>query len=88
MRDVYKNVELIRKTLGRTKTSVAAGLGLSLQGYRHIANGSVELGAERLRIIADSFGVEPGVFFDDELTNNVITNHEAKRSALDVKSEE
>lgn len=79
MPKVYENVEIIRQAKGITKTSVAKNLKLSLQGYRHIANGSVDLGAERLRIIAEMFMVEPSIFFDDELTKNVITKLESMK---------
>lgn len=70
---VHTNVERIREAKGITKTHVAKKLGLSLQGYRHITSGNVRLDSERLKIIASIFGVNPGVFFDDKLTESVIT---------------
>ena len=69
---IYKNVERLRKAKGVTKTHLANSLHMSLQGYRHISSGSVRLDVERLKIIADVLGVEPAIFFDNQLTESVI----------------
>lgn len=69
---VHENVERIRIAKGVTKTHIAKKLGLSLQGYRHITSGDARLDTERLKIIANILGVDPGVFFDQELTKSVI----------------
>jgi transcriptional regulator with XRE-family HTH domain len=69
---VHINVERIRKAKGVTKTYLAKKLNLSLQGYRHIASGTVRLDAERLKVIAEVLGVDPAVFFDNKLTESVI----------------
>lgn len=69
---VHQNVEKIRKAKGVTKTHLAKKLNMTLQGYRHIMSGSTRLDVERLRIIAKELGVEPAVFFDNELTETVI----------------
>lgn len=69
---VQKNVERIREAKGVTKTHIANKLGITLQGYRHITTGNVRLDVERLIIIANALGVEPAIFFDDELTDSVV----------------
>ena len=69
---VIENVEKIRKAKGIQKKHIAEKLNLSPMGYSHISKKGCGLTAERLKIIAEVFKVEPGVFFDDELTNNVI----------------
>lgn len=69
---IHENVEKIRKAKGVTKTHLAKKLNLTLQGYRHLASGEVNMNVERLRIIAIDLGVEPAVFFDNELTESVI----------------
>ena len=69
---IYQNVELIRKAKGVTKTHLANRLNLTLQGYRHITSGNVRLDVERLKIISEVLGVDPGVFFDEKLTKSVI----------------
>lgn len=69
---VHENVEKIRVAKGITKTHIANKLNLSLQGYRHITTGEVKLDVERLKIIANVLGVNPAVFFDNELTESVI----------------
>lgn len=69
---IHENVERIRKARGVTKTHIAKRLHLSLQGYRHITTGKVRMDVERLRIIAEVLGVEPAVFFSNELTESVI----------------
>ena len=76
------NVERIRKAKGVTKTHLANALGLSLQGYRHITSGNVRLDVERLKVIADILGVEPAIFFDDEVTETVICGIAKRQSAL------
>lgn len=69
---IHKNVEKIRKAKGVTMTHLASKLQLSLQGYRHIETGSVRLDAERLKLIGLVLNVDPGVFFDESLTESVI----------------
>ena len=71
-RKVYENVELVRGAKGVTKKFIADKLGLSLQGYRHIANGAVSLDVERLKIIANALGEDEKIFFKAELTDEVI----------------
>jgi len=73
---VYKNVERIREAKGVTKTYLSRKLGLTLQGYRHIATGETRLDVERLRVIALALGVDVGVFFDRSLTESVIDEME------------
>jgi transcriptional regulator with XRE-family HTH domain len=75
---VHENVERIRKAKGVTKTHIANKLGLTLQGYRHIASGDVRLDVERLEIIADALDVEPAIFFDNKLTESVIKRRNKK----------
>jgi transcriptional regulator with XRE-family HTH domain len=69
---IHENVERLRKAMGVTMTHLASKLDLTLQGYRHIATGSVRLDAERLKVIGKVLKVEPGIFFDDKLTDYVI----------------
>lgn len=69
---VHENVERIRKAKGISKTYVADKLGISLQGYRHIASGNVRLDVERLKTIADALGEDVAIFFDNKLTESVI----------------
>lgn len=69
---IHQNVEKVRKAKGVTKTYIAKKLDMSLQGYTHLVSGNTRLDVERLAIIAAVLGVEPGVFFDDKLTDSVI----------------
>lgn len=69
---IHQNVEKIRKAKGVTKTYIAKKLEMSLQGYTHLVSGNVRLDVERLAVIAAVLGVEPGIFFDDKLTDAVI----------------
>ncbi|WP_260472041.1 helix-turn-helix domain-containing protein [Bacillus canaveralius] len=59
---IHINVERIRQARGVTKTHMAKKLNLSLQGYRHIASGSVRLDAERLKVIGLILNVNPSTF--------------------------
>lgn len=76
---VINNVEKVRIAKGMSKTAIAKVLGLSLQGYRHIANGAVKLGVDRLQVISNYIGVPVYIFFDDKLTESVIS--EIKKTA-------
>ena len=69
---VHQNIERVRCAKGVTKTHLAKALGMSLQGYRYLENGSVRLDVERMRRIGDALGVDSAIFLDDKLTDSVI----------------
>lgn len=69
---VHENVGLIREAKGISKTFMAKGLGMSLQGYRYLENGSVKLDVERLKVIAKLLGEDSAIFFNDKLTKSII----------------
>jgi transcriptional regulator with XRE-family HTH domain len=71
---VHDNVEKIRKAKGVTKSFLAGKIGLSLQGYRHVANGCTRLDVERLKVMAMALGVDGAIFLDDKLTQSVIND--------------
>lgn len=83
---IHENVERIRKARGVSKTHIANCLDLSLQGYRHIASGSVRLDAERLKVIGLVLEVDPGIFFDKQLTDSVIEEIEANKISIKQSS--
>ncbi len=72
---VHKNVEAIRIAKGVTKTFIANGLGMSLQGYRYLENGDVNISVEKIKDIARLLGEDVSVFFNDELTEKVIERY-------------
>lgn len=76
---IHKNVERIRKAKGVTMTHLANKLDLTLQGYSHIASGNVRLDVERLKIIGLVLNVNPGIFFDNKLTDYVIKEIESTK---------
>lgn len=78
---VHENVEKIRKAKGVTKTHIANALGMSLQGYRHLATGGVRMDVERLQMIANVLDVEAAIFFNDQLTESVIEKHKIPANA-------
>ena len=69
---VHENIRMIREAKGVSKTFVAKGLGMSLQGYRYIEDGSVKLDVERMKVIARLLGEDSAVFLNDKLTKSVI----------------
>ncbi|EFM23061.1 DNA-binding helix-turn-helix protein [Selenomonas sp. oral taxon 149 str. 67H29BP] len=69
---VNQNIERVRRAKGVTKTHLAKVLGMSLQGYRYLENGSVRLDVERMKVIGDALGVDSSIFLDDKLTDSVI----------------
>lgn len=73
MRDVVcDNIRMIREAKGVTKTHLAKGLGMSLQGYRYLESGQVKLDVERMIRIAQLLGVNSAVLLDDEQTRSII----------------
>lgn len=69
---VCDNIRMIREAKGVTKTHLAKGLGMSLQGYRYLESGQVKLDVERMIRIAYLLGVKSAVLLDDELTRSII----------------
>ncbi|WP_028983279.1 helix-turn-helix domain-containing protein [Sporolactobacillus terrae] len=76
---IYKNVEKVRFAKGVTKTFIAKKAKISLQVYHNISKGLTSLDAERLKKIAAALDVDPSIFFDDKLTDNVIKRLEEKQ---------
>jgi len=69
---VTENIKKIRTAKGVSKTFLAKGLKLSLQGYRYIESGDVRLDVERMLKIGQLLGVDSAIFLDDKLTDSVI----------------
>lgn len=67
-----ENVRRVRESRGVTKSFMARGLGLSLQGYSHIEEGNVRLDVERMKKIGDLLHVDSAIFLDDKLTDSAI----------------
>lgn len=79
---IHENVEKIREAKGVSKTHLARKLGLSLQGYKYAASSDSRLDVERINILAKCLGVSVEVFFDNELTKNVISKLEKNESYM------
>ncbi|OEH86065.1 hypothetical protein BHU72_14645 [Desulfuribacillus stibiiarsenatis] len=76
MSNVNENVEKIRIAKGVSKTHMAKRLGYkTIQGYKHLASGSTKYTAERIMIAADTLQVNVQVFYDNKLTETVITEY-------------
>jgi len=75
---VHDNIEKVRIARGITKTQMAKELGLSLMGYIHMAKGNTPFTAERIKKAASVLQVNPGIFFDDKLTDTVIKEIESQ----------
>lgn len=69
---VCDNIRMIREAKGVTKTHLAKGLGMSLQGYRYLESGQVKLDVERMIRIAQLLGVNSAVLLDDEQTRSIL----------------
>ena len=70
---VNENIRKVRESRGVTKTFMAKGLGLTLQGYRYLEDGSVRLDVERMKKIGELLRVDSAIFLDDKLTESAIT---------------
>lgn len=79
---VVTNIEKIRKSREITKTELAKRIGISLQGYRHIINGTVRLDVSRVEELAAALNVEATIFFNDELTDTVINRQNGGTKTL------
>lgn len=72
---IYENVERIREARGITKVHISKALGYkTIRGYCYLVSGDTDIPSEKLKIIANIFGVDPSVFFDDRLTESVINS--------------
>lgn len=72
MSNVAVNVTLIRKAANVTLREIAEWVGMTEAGYRHLETGKVQFRVDRLQVIAEKFGVEADVFFDDNKTIKAI----------------
>lgn len=72
---VHENLKALREAKGVTKTFIANGLGMSLQGYSYLESGAVNITVERIKNIARLLGEPVNVFFDDKLTQSVISRY-------------
>lgn len=75
---IHDNVERIREARGVSKTHLGKSVGLSLQGYRHLASGIVPISGERLKVFAQVLCVDVAIFFDDQLTKSVTETIDTK----------
>jgi len=69
---VHENIRRVRESRGVTKTFMANGLDMSLQGYRYLESGEVRLDVERMKKIGDLLRVDSAIFLDDKLTESAI----------------
>ena len=70
--EAHENIRRIRESRGVTKTHMANGLGMSLQGYSHLESGKVRLGVERMKKIGEILHVKSAIFLDDKLTESAM----------------
>lgn len=70
----HENIKRVRESRGVTKTFMAKGLGMSLQGYRYLEDGEVRLDVERMKKIGELLRVDSAIFLDDKLTESAITS--------------
>ncbi|WP_081505670.1 helix-turn-helix domain-containing protein [Paenibacillus alvei] len=61
---ILEKLKQIREERNLSKTYMAKKLGLSLQGYRHLENGSVRMSADRILAISKILGVDVTIFFE------------------------
>lgn len=75
MRKVYENVEMIREHRGITQTKMAKDAGISMQRMHRMLTGQSELTADVLKSISRTLIInDMNVFFDDKLTESVISS--------------
>lgn len=71
MPKVVENIERIRERKGVTKTFMASKLGYKTSmGYKHLATADIK--SEQIVTCSEVLGVDPCIFFKDELTESVI----------------
>jgi transcriptional regulator with XRE-family HTH domain len=70
--NVHNNVRKIRLAKGITQKRVYDELGITNQSYSNFELHGMGSTTEKLDAIAKILGEQPGIFFDDRLTDSVI----------------
>ncbi|KQV81468.1 helix-turn-helix transcriptional regulator [Rhizobium sp. Root1220] len=90
--DVYvgSRVRLRRKVIGMSQASLADSLGITFQQIQKYEKGVNRIGASRLQLIAEIFGVPVGFFFESEpgLSREAGAKAETDEVALFMTSKE
>jgi transcriptional regulator with XRE-family HTH domain len=82
MRNVYENVELIRYKRGITKRKMASDAKISDMACTRLLSGESKMSVEILKSFAHTLGItDMNIFFDDSLTDSVITAPKEKQFA-------
>ena len=69
---VHDNLKKIRTAMGVTQSHLAKKINVTNMTYSRIENGESKLDVERLKVIANSLGIDVSIFFDDKLTESVV----------------
>lgn len=73
---VHENLKKIRTAMGVTQSHLAKKINVTGMTYSRIENGESKLDVERLKIISIALGLDVSVFFDEKLTESVISEIE------------
>jgi len=71
---VHNNLKKIRLAKGVTQTHLAKRLKVTPMTYSRLENGETKIDVERLMVLAKALDIEIEVFFNNELTESVISN--------------
>ncbi|WP_060210352.1 helix-turn-helix domain-containing protein [Sporosarcina koreensis] len=71
---VHNNLKKIRLAKGVTQTHLAKRLKVTTMTYSRLENGETKIDVERLMVLAKALDIEIEVFFNNELTECVISN--------------
>ncbi len=75
MRNIYENVELIRKSRGIPKKKLAENACISNMACTRMLSGQSKMPADILRSFAATLFIDDyNIFFDDKLTDLVMSN--------------
>lgn len=83
---VQNNIRRIREAKGIAQNAVAKQLNYSAMRYSNLENTNKTIDPDVISPIARFLGVEPGVFFDNGLTDSVINSLKPKRKALEKEA--
>lgn len=79
---VNENLKKIRTAKGVTQAHLAKRLNISSMAYSRMETGETKIDVERLKIISVVLCVDIKVFFDEKLTESVISGMDEKRVAI------
>lgn len=79
---VHENLKKIRIAKGVTQSHLANKLKVTPMTYGRLENGESKIDVERLKVLSVALDVDIVVFFDDKLTDSVISRVDVNKEVV------